>query len=412
MNRWHIVAVVAVALWVGAGPAAGQGAGGADLLAGPPGRSSERLLFSADAVPSHTVVTAGQTFHLAVVLSVAPGWVFYSPSPGGGQFAPMPAKIAAEAGMWRAGAMLWPVDRPHPTQIGDATVTTYGYAGKVVAYVPITVPADARPGNREIRVKVSGQVCGETQFQCVPVRADAAATVTVGQSVSANADWTEAASNGPGLRQAGRPPPRRGDLPRHRRRAGEPVEHLGRTGPGGAGGVDPERHALRPARDPHPHPQRGGAGPPVAPAIRDGGVGLCRRHRAAVRRAGGGQRVLHLAAGKELDWGRHFQSVPFRLGMAMVVVAMAANLFGVFTVLVPRRLAELEPLRAKSGAPGLAGHGADDGDPGDPVQLRGAGAGLCLGAAPAAVAGEPGDRAGGRGDGRPARAARGVSRPC
>jgi thiol:disulfide interchange protein DsbD len=52
--------------------------------------------------------------------------------------------------------------------------------------------------------------------------------------------------------------------------------------------------------------------------------------------------VLRRELGWTLEWGRHFQYAPFRVGMAMVVVAVAANLFGVFEIVVPRRLVELD----------------------------------------------------------------------
>jgi suppressor for copper-sensitivity B len=51
---------------------------------------------------------------------------------------------------------------------------------------------------------------------------------------------------------------------------------------------------------------------------------------------------VHEELREQMNWGRHFQSAPFRLGMAMVFVAMAANLFGVFAIFVPRRLVEMD----------------------------------------------------------------------
>ena len=51
--------------------------------------------------------------------------------------------------------------------------------------------------------------------------------------------------------------------------------------------------------------------------------------------------VLHLAGGS-LNWGQQFQSGPFRVVMAVLMTALAGNLFGVFTVLVPSRVAAIE----------------------------------------------------------------------
>ena len=52
--------------------------------------------------------------------------------------------------------------------------------------------------------------------------------------------------------------------------------------------------------------------------------------------------VLHAALGRVFHWSEHFQSFPVRAGMAMVLLAVAANFFGLFHVTVPRRLAALE----------------------------------------------------------------------
>lgn len=185
MLNWRVWAAVIVIAACGAAGKEG------DL---PTGGASG--LFSAFAITSHTQVSAGQTFHVALTMEVAEGWVFYSPSPGGGEFTPIPASIAVTAGPWQVGAVLWPRDRQHPTNVGDAVVTTFGYTGKVVAYVPITVPADAQAGKREIQLTVSGQVCSEEKFQCVPVRAEVAATVQVGTSAVTNEAWSQAMRDG------------------------------------------------------------------------------------------------------------------------------------------------------------------------------------------------------------------------
>lgn len=250
MNRWRILA--AGALLATAIPAAGQPGGALDLLAKPSSRQRDALVFSADGVPSHLVVTPGQTFHMAVVLSVADGWVFYSPSPGGGPFVPMPASLTVQAGSWPVGLVLWPADHEHRTQIGDAVVATFAYTGRVVAYVPITVPADAPHGRQEIRLKATGQVCAEKQFKCVPVRAEAVAAVDVGRTPSPNAEWTDRLRAG--LAEALPAERLRGKGPVPGGAAGERAERLGRTGAGGAGGGDPQRHAVRAAGDSHSHP--------------------------------------------------------------------------------------------------------------------------------------------------------------
>ena len=51
--------------------------------------------------------------------------------------------------------------------------------------------------------------------------------------------------------------------------------------------------------------------------------------------------VLRVVTGHAFNWGEHFQSVSFRIAMAMLLVAIAANLFGLFTILVPGKIASL-----------------------------------------------------------------------
>jgi thiol:disulfide interchange protein len=293
-------------------------------------------------MPSYKQVAPGQTFHVAVTMEVAEGWVFYSPSPGGGDFAPIPASIAISAGPWQVGAVLWPMDHQHPTDVGGVVVTTFVYTGQAIAYVPITVPADAPPGQKEIKLTVSGQVCSEKEFQCIPVHAESAATVQVGKSAVANEDWSGAMRAG--LASA---------------RPAERLRDESTSRPAGAAGASQLSVwaglglALLAGLIMNVMP----CVLPVIPVRILSVVELARQSRRRFVTVGlafaagvallfvalaGANVVLRLAAGRTLDWGRHFQSVPFRIGMALVVVAMAANLFGVFTVLVPRRLAELE----------------------------------------------------------------------
>ncbi|MGA2265979.1 MAG: cytochrome c biogenesis protein CcdA [Phycisphaerae bacterium] len=318
-------------------------------------KNAPTAFVSAEAVVSDTQVRPGQTFHVAVVMHVAEGWVFYSPSPGGGKFMPLPAEIAVHAGSLSVGAVLWPADREHPTNVGDAVVSTFVYTGQAVAYVPVTVPDDAPAGRVEIPITVTGQVCSEKEFKCVPVHASAAVEVRVNSAAVANEAWTESLRSG--LASA------------------KPADQLH------AAAAFPQSGSVQASR----LSVWGGLGlallaglimnvmPCVLPVIPIRILSVVELARQSRRRfvtvglafAGGvalffvalagANVVLHLAMGRALDWGRHFQSAPFRLGMAFVIVAVAANLFGVFTVSVPRRLAAL------GGAPGGQGHLASAG---------------------------------------------------
>jgi len=317
-------------------PAFGPGAGAPSLL------SIERL------VPSQRQVPPGGKFHVAVELRVADGWVYYSPLPGGGKASPMPASITVQAGAARVGEMLWSPDQPHDTDIAGEIVTNFVYVGRAVAYVEITAPTTAQRGPLEITVAAAGQVCSDKEFKCVPVQAEGRTSVTVASAAVANEDWTAALAAGlssamPRGRLRGSSSLATGELPASRLAtcAGLGLAVL-------AGLIMNVMPCVL----------------PVIPIRILSVVELARQSRRRFVTVGlafaagvaslfvglaAANVVVRLAAGQVLDWGRHFQSAPFRVGMAMVVVAMAANLFGVFTVLVPRRLAELEGREKRQG---------------------------------------------------------------
>ncbi len=51
---------------------------------------------------------------------------------------------------------------------------------------------------------------------------------------------------------------------------------------------------------------------------------------------------LKLVLQSAFQWGEHFQSTPLRIAMAALMAVLAANLFGLFTVLAPRRAGAAE----------------------------------------------------------------------
>ncbi len=292
--------------------------------------------------PSHTHVTPGQDFHLAVELTVADGWVFYSPAPGGNEdFAPKAASLAVQAGAFCVGEALWPADQPHSTTLGDRTITNHVYTGRAVAYVPVTAPLTA-DGPGEIAVIIDGQVCSDSEFKCIPVLAEARATVTVAPAAVANEAWTDEMAAGLPLA-----------MPAGQLREKDETMAVGATAAGQLATWAGLGLAVLAGLIMNVMP----CVLPVIPIRVLSVVELARQSRRRFVTVGlafalgvaslfiglaVANVVLRLAAGQVLDWGRHFQSAAFRVGMAMVVTAMAVNLFGVFTVLVPRRLAALE----------------------------------------------------------------------
>jgi thiol:disulfide interchange protein DsbD len=105
-------------------------------------------------------VAPGQTVWLAVQQKIRKGWHTYWRNPGdAGE--PMKLGWTLPAG-WRAGEIVWPA----PKRLPVGPLMDYGYEGEVLLPVPLTAPADAKPGEKvAVKVAASFLVCAET---CVP----------------------------------------------------------------------------------------------------------------------------------------------------------------------------------------------------------------------------------------------------
>jgi thiol:disulfide interchange protein len=122
---------------------------------------------TAELVSQSGGVAPGQTVFLAVRQKIQKGWHTYWRNPGdAGE--PMRLGWTLPAG-WRAGDIVWPT--PHRLPVGP--LMDYGYEDEVLLPVPVTAPADAKPGQTvPLKVAASFLVCAET---CVP--ADAVLTL-------------------------------------------------------------------------------------------------------------------------------------------------------------------------------------------------------------------------------------------
>ena len=124
---------------------------------------------TAELVSQSAGVAPGQTVFLAVRQKIQKGWHTYWRNPGdAGE--PMRLGWTLPAG-WRAGDIVWPT--PHRLPVGP--LMDYGYEDEVLLPVPVTAPADAKPGETvALKVAASFLVCAET---CVP--ADAVLTLNL-----------------------------------------------------------------------------------------------------------------------------------------------------------------------------------------------------------------------------------------
>ena len=308
------------------------------------------------AVASHLEVARGQTFYVAVNVTVKSGYIFYSPDPGGTKdFSPLPARIRVlvkgagephstapasqpDTGAILVGDILWPPAKQHEYELAGMTLSNRAYEGRITIYVPLT-PSKNAAGDYPIQVALEGQVCSSAE--CVPVNeVQSAAVVFVGDKSVANAEWGKM-HLAEGLAAA--------------KAASQAAPAILATHVEGAdyGLVAGFALALL-------------AGlilnimPCVLPVIPLKVLGMVQQAGESRRRfvtlglafAGGVVMFfagiatvnvfLKLVLQSAFQWGEHFQSTPLRVGMAALMVVLAANLFGLFTVLAPRRAGAAE----------------------------------------------------------------------
>jgi len=348
-------APVLVAFWLLVAPAVGLGEfglSGGDGFQAPAQRAATDIL-KVRAVVSHTRVAAGRTFHVALDMRIADGWVYYSPAPGdNGEIEVLPAKITAKVEGLKVGPILWPPHKSYSYSLGGGPLTNNVYKGRAVAYVTVTVPPDAAAGERKIEIAFGGQVCGEGI--CMDVQAPnpviAMATVIVADVQAGGAQWDSDAKIRDGLGDAitvrqlveqVRSQPR-GDAPQFVALGGSDLTVWAGLGLALLAGLILN---IMPCVL------------PVVPLRILSIVGMAHESRRRFATLGlafaGGILLFFVGLGavnvvaREVTGGvvnvnEHFGLAPVRIGIALVLVALAANLFGVFHVPVPSSVAAID----------------------------------------------------------------------
>jgi thiol:disulfide interchange protein len=303
-------------------------------------------------IASHSRVVPGQTVNVALVVTLEEGWSMYSPAPvASDDYQPIPAEVKVVAPMFEEAEVFWPADELHSETAGDSVLDSYVYGGRVVIYARLRVKDDAaQQGSGEIELWLTGQTC--TDSQCLPpfekrhrVRLD------FGEQAQVSQAWTEELAEGMvssmTLEQ----------LVASRGGEGEPAvvaEVADRSVWVGLGmallaglilNVMPCVLPVIPIRilsivEASQHSRRRYVVLALAFA---GGIVL---FFFALAVAGV---VFREVTGRALNWAAHYQSGAFRAGMALLLAALAANLFGAFAVLVPRRISAIEAGRTGGG---------------------------------------------------------------
>lgn len=118
-------------------------------------------------VPRQTTVPPGADLPVAIIFDHAPGWHVYAaqmPIPEGYYRTIVTAEVETDGAPIEVhpGFIQWPASKSLEF-FGD---TVHVYEGKAIAHLPLTVAADAEPGEYTVRVRASFQSCDDTQ--CLP----------------------------------------------------------------------------------------------------------------------------------------------------------------------------------------------------------------------------------------------------
>ncbi len=296
------------------------------------GSGAQKQHLTARAVPSHLAVTPGQTFHVAVDIRIEAGWVYYSPDQTRDDI--KPASIAVQTKGLTAGEPMWPRSHEKVTELPDETLVYNVFTDRAVVYVPVTVPADAKAGTHNILLTVEGQVCEQV---CINLRnVTAEASVEVGQAAMRNPDWTRDTALPAGLE-------------RRLSTTASPKPSQSKSGniwgwlalalvAGLALNIMPCVLPIIPLRIHSVVEMAKGSHRRFVTLGLAFAAGICLFFVAFAA----ANIALNLLAGRTLNWSEQWQLPGVRIAMGMLVVAVAANLFGAFNITVPRKLAGLD----------------------------------------------------------------------
>jgi thiol:disulfide interchange protein DsbD len=123
-------------------------------------------------ISARSTIAPGETFYVAIEQEIAPNWHTYWRNPGDTGLATTVTWTLPKG--VRAGAIEWPT----PQAIPFGPLVNYGYSGRVTLPVPMTIPADAKPGTV---LTWTGDVNWlECSDICIPGSAQVSLTLPVG----------------------------------------------------------------------------------------------------------------------------------------------------------------------------------------------------------------------------------------
>ncbi len=126
------------------------------------------------------VIQPGQTFHLGLWLEHEPGYHTYWQNPG---LAGVPTKLTPEL---PPGFTAGPLIYPPPAKVKMAAINVHGYERAVLVALPITAPAELKPGRIEFPVEATWMCCFRT---CNPGHARLSLTLQAGGAAVPDPAW-------------------------------------------------------------------------------------------------------------------------------------------------------------------------------------------------------------------------------
>ena len=339
-------------------PGDAQGIDELDLPFGLPGAKADSVArFSARAIVSHDLVAPGESFHVAVAMTVAPDMWLYGPAPGGQVVKPVALEVELGGSKLKAAQVLFGPTQPHRTEYPDGKVDVhYVYEGHGYLFVPVTAPPGTPPGALELPIEISGQVC-ELSGACVLVGQQVTAKVEVGAAGVASPQWTEqlaaflARATPTGQPATATTGPAQATV--LARRPGVELTVAAGLGLALLAGlilnimpcvlpVIPLRLLALLEQAKHARSRFFTLGMAFAAGVLLFFVALAAANVA-----------LKLALQYTLKWAEPYRHPEFVIPMVLFLVALAANMFGAFTITVPGRIAAAEAGQGHLGAVGM-----------------------------------------------------------
>ncbi|MEO1482831.1 MAG: thioredoxin family protein [Myxococcota bacterium] len=118
-------------------------------------------------------VTDEESLRAGILFRMAPGWHIYWRNPGD---AAIPTELSVETLQGTVGELRWPM--PQVFRESNGFITTFGYAGEALLYVPVRVTDDR--GTLELSARADFLAC---KVECVPGSLELTRTIPLGTAV-------------------------------------------------------------------------------------------------------------------------------------------------------------------------------------------------------------------------------------